>query len=648
MITIYTFDGTASPGAAIGHGETATSVPDGSEFSNFFNTAVNSGGFPATVAKRLIDEYEDSWDWYPVEYLPHRLLTRGNPMSAAHDRAVSDVTQHILSHSNDVVLVGYGQGSIPAASLYNEFRSGNLQSRRTRLLAVVNFGDMRRPLAASIAYSGVSIPPGNGVLNFSTFTQSYGQVESLVADPETLYWSLSQVDDPASTAAGRVGQLSSLIAKRLMYSTGSVLSGFSNSGFRGALGSIVQNILDTTTFTRFDMDLALPSVLTWLGYPGSSGVFLPGPDITVARVLDNRHVSYADPYTPLYENPGDKSAVDIAFEYLLSLSTVKTNTTVSVSQPKPVFFYPAAKTRLFQDLGLPFTEPSPFSYYVAGLNGNNFLWQGGVEYDPFPDLLDSSLWTVQRVSYPSAIGLVASIKQGVEATAARIASMPSNTPFALGGWGQGGGVAHRVYEQVLNGYLADRRHQLRAVVTFGSPVREVNHSYGSWSGSFDVFGSSTGGHGVLDPQIVGSESLAFDFVMPTDVFSACGDGQVGSWFSELAADVGERPLQAAADRVAGRVSGKLDQVLAASGTASWTDPYTGQSKTSPAGGSFLYAFKPPPNSDGVIPSSGDTCYQVAAKYLNRVGAQIKSQMYPQPPPMISAGNYTWFSSLPGG
>jgi hypothetical protein len=67
------------------------------------------------------------------------------------------------------------------------------------------------------------------------------------------------------------------------------------------------------------------------------------------------------------------------------------------------------------------------------------------------------------------------------------------------------------------------------------------------------------------------------------------------------------------------------------------------------GGHVMYPFFPPPNADGSIPSSGDTAYQIAAKYLNTVGQQIYALMNPTVPTRpIEKPTYQWFSSLASG
>ena len=79
-----------------------------------------------------------------------------------------------------------------------------------------------------------------------------------------------------------------------------------------------------------------------------------------------------------------------------------------------------------------------------------------------------------------------------------------------------------------------------------------------------------------------------------------------------------------------------------------TNPVTAATVPFDGGGHTMYPFFPPPNADGTIPSSGDTCYQIAARYLNAVGAQIYDQMNPTVPAPTTPAGYQWFSSLASG
>ena len=92
--------------------------------------------------------------------------------------------------------------------------------------------------------------------------------------------------------------------------------------------------------------------------------------------------------------------------------------------------------------------------HVKGVNGEFYSWDGAVANDPFPNLLNTSLWQTARVPYPaSAIDMGTSIKQGVDWTVAQIIANPG--AFALGGYSQGAAVMSNVYNECRQGRLVD-------------------------------------------------------------------------------------------------------------------------------------------------------------------------------------------------
>jgi hypothetical protein len=283
---------------------------------------------------------------------------------------------------------------------------------------------------------------------------------------------------------------------------------------------------------------------------------------------------------------------------------------------------------------------------VKGVNGEFYAWDGNTDNDPFPRLLDPNLWSYRRVEYPATIlNMAGSIKAGADWTIARIKETPG--PFALGGYSQGAAVAGAVYDACRQGELADRRSDLRGVVTFGSPVREAGHTYegsSGYSGAFDIFGSTRGSHGVFPNRLKNTEPFVYDFVMPDEVITGVSDSPMGKLWTAAAGFLLSNNLALAAASFIPVAS----MVNAAAGAISVTDPLTGATFNPGGGGHVRYPFFPPPNSDGIIPASGDTCYQIGARFLNSVGAQIKEQMNPTVPTPTTKPTYQWFSSLASG
>lgn len=364
----------------------------------------------------------------------------------------------------------------------------------------------------------------------------------------------------------------------------------------------------------------------------------------------------------------------------------------------PTFYYANGTTYLFNWFGfqlnllgqpnLIFGEPvgelvSPAIGHIAGLDGQYFLWQ---EDDPFPFLLDSSLWNFQRVPYPaSTLFIGPSIEVGVDYVINQILATPVGTPFALGGYSQGAAVMSRVYNECRQGRLADRRADLRAMVTFGNPMRELGHTFpnsSGYSGACDIPGDTQQGCGVfpaaaeidvLSPYIrrfarlQNTEDLVWDFTMPNEVISGVGDSTFGNTIGNFTKE-GLRlvPIAAVLDAFFNKAVDGAGALMSALGVAPpgvpqgtdpdgpgyktllLTDPVTGQQGYQSGGGHVMYPMFPPPNADGSIPTSGDTCYQIAAKYLNTVGARIFDERNPIVAAPTSRAALQWFTSLPGG
>lgn len=351
----------------------------------------------------------------------------------------------------------------------------------------------------------------------------------------------------------------------------------------------------------------------------------------------------------------------------------------------PVFYYACGTSYLWNTPPIVVPPPVPGTpINVKGLDGAVISWEGGIPGDPFPKLLEPTLWNYERVQYP-AQGLLAglSVEAGVDYIISQVTQTPIGTPFAVGGYSQGAAVASRIYNECRQGRLADRRADLRAVVTFGNVMREQGHTFpgsSGYSGACDVPGDTRNGHGVFPKwesndyfgmltspfiqrfaRLQNTEDLVWDFTMPNEVASGMGSSTFEGMFLQNLAGDGLRltPL----NLIAGLVGAALNGVLAKLGE--WTaaplgipqdenllvqivDALTGAVEYWSGGGHVMYAFYPPPNSDGSIPTSGDTCYQLAAKYLNTVGARIFDEQNPTVVAPTSRAALSWFTSLPNG
>lgn len=361
-----------------------------------------------------------------------------------------------------------------------------------------------------------------------------------------------------------------------------------------------------------------------------------------------------------------------------------------MTDDRPVFYYAQGTSWLFNMLGVTITmgmqlahlnlfgidlvsNPTPptATGYVKGINNDFYYWDGQIPNDPFPNLLPSSLWKVKRVPYPaSTIFIGPSIEWAVDWIIADILTTPVGTPFACGGYSQGAAVMSRIYQECRQGRLANRRADLRAVVAFGNPMREQGHGFpghSGYSGALDIAGDTISGHGVFpdinslgifDPfiqrfaRLQGTEPLFWDFTMPNEVIGGVGDSQDGQEILNFTRE-GLRvfPIWTLLNLGA---FGKMAALGVAppgveqqNGLIKITDPKTGAVSYAPGGGHVMYPHFPPPNRDGSIPTSGDTCYQLAARYLTTVGQRIYDERHPTVPAPTNPISYQWFSSLPG-
>lgn len=319
-------------------------------------------------------------------------------------------------------------------------------------------------------------------------------------------------------------------------------------------------------------------------------------------------------------------------------------------------------------------EPNPVN--VKGLDGETFYWDSYIPNDPFPQLLDNNLWQFQRVPYPAQILFMGpSIEIGVNWVIDQILATPVGTPFALGGYSQGAAVMSRVYNECRQGRLANRRADLRAMVTFGNPMREVNHTFplsSGYSGAGDVENSTRDGHGTFPAmadippsnlyvrrfaRLQNTEDLVWDFTMPAEVISGVGSSDEGKFLQQWTlAGLSENPISAAFSILEAfalwntigtqPIPGAIQDAV--TGVIKVVDAVTGALIPQTGGGHVMYPFYPPPNADGSIPASGDTCYQIAAKYLNTVGARIYDERNPVVVAPTSRAALSWFTSLPGG
>lgn len=331
---------------------------------------------------------------------------------------------------------------------------------------------------------------------------------------------------------------------------------------------------------------------------------------------------------------------------------------------RPVFYYANGTTFFANFFGIPilnFVPGTPLSPLgVKTVTGSVLEWDGAIINDPFPLLLDSTLWAYDRVDYPaSGLDMAGSMQYGVDYIVDQVLLTDVGTPFAIGGYSQGAAVASMVYNECRQGRLVERRSDLRAVVNFGNPMRQAGRTFpgsSGYSGAFDIPNSTSGSHGCFPVRLQNTEEFVWEFTMPNEVVTGVGDSYAGQLFVTAAGKFLANDLVGALVTVLSNASGLFglggktvaDLVVAAAEAVDVVNLLTDLIVPLPGGGHVMYPFFPPPNADGSIPESGDTCYQLAAKYLNSIGQQIYDQINPSIPAPTAPPSYSWFSNLPVG
>lgn len=309
---------------------------------------------------------------------------------------------------------------------------------------------------------------------------------------------------------------------------------------------------------------------------------------------------------------------------------------------------------------------------IAGLNGRTAPFSGGITNDPFPVLMNPDLWESIKVPYPaSAFPMDQSIQSGVDWLMSTITTkLPPGRPWAIGGTSQGAAVCSRIYEEVRGGALTAWADSFLCGVCFGNPMRQVNFTnpWSSYSGAFDVPGSTTGGHGSFPAswRLSGCDPDNWiEFTNPCEVITGVGDSPVGSWWQ---ASNGAFLLQTVVTPGSpGSLVFNLGTFLLGVGSSllsqglpflpnflneisKCTDPsnpgYIGPGPVTDAagntaqlagGGHVIYATNPPPGWTGP-----ETAYQLAFRHLDSLAMEWATSPTVLPPSSTLAG---WSTTL---
>ena len=317
---------------------------------------------------------------------------------------------------------------------------------------------------------------------------------------------------------------------------------------------------------------------------------------------------------------------------------------------KVAFFYctgTVSTTAEFADAsGFDYTKPGTSladSYVIPGLNGITALWNGGPSYDPFPMLLDPEIFEPRKkIAYKaSSAGFTGnlfdgtlevrtmgqSIQDGIDKVVYEITHLPNGQKFMLGGYSQGAAVMSGVYllglQPGTTGVLESYRNQFLGFTGFGNPRRQTDYRGsvgGTWSGCFDIPGSTTGGHGSFPAtgpygRLTNCEpSKWIEFAHETEAITAVGDSALGlAWTAGNNVFLG---TPTAADWLAYLVTAPLivGSALifnATAGTVAGVYDAVGKPFRVGGGGHVTYPLMPPPGN----PDNGLTSYQIAIKFL---------------------------------
>lgn len=306
----------------------------------------------------------------------------------------------------------------------------------------------------------------------------------------------------------------------------------------------------------------------------------------------------------------------------------------------------------------------------------NAPWTLEPAADPFPTMLDPDLWERREtISYPAAfLHIGACINYGRDRMIEKILALKPGQKWAMGGYSQGAAVCGAVWKSGVKpgttGPLESRAADYLGTVTFGSPVRQIDHrgaggEFGTWSGSWFDTDIHTGCGGAFPAS--GSEHTKLtdcpdewvDFTAPGDVFSSHGNSTTEqNWtqaidFALGSLDPAEFATAVFNNSLAGSVEVAARMLIA---DKVGLDPYealannffvdaNGMCFDFPGGGHTTYPMLPPPDDEGVIPTievegddgftyyapDGKTCYQLAIEFMDNLAKPFQTAPIVLPP-----------------
>lgn len=492
-IVVYTMDGTASGMNGIG-GPTSTDTSLG-------------GAFPQKLASLLQAHDSTVWEWFPVDHKAYKCLTEGKPIRIPVKTAVDIVTANIATRpaGTKFVLSGLSFGTMPVGVLYNEFRYGNLQSRRNDLIGIIQFGDAMRPRGWSVPIKGGLDPGGQGVMNVP-LTQTYGLSDALVKNPEWFYLSFAQKGDAAACVdlSGDALEVMDQLASFLYYGdTSSVLPGFTSGGIIGVAYEGLQRI-KLSSFSSMPglqwigiLASVVPVFMNWIGFV-VAGIFNAFGFINIASQL-NPHTQYDTPFTYNSMSGNSKGAVTLAYEWCLNNLPNIANPTTATAAGSKIAVYEAPGTNPTAPIYYPPVDVAKLPFY-QGLDSNTF------HYTLVQDYLNAI--------YP----LTLSVQQGVAAVSAYITANPGK--FILIGTSQGAMIMSKVYQSLMAGSLNYRLSDCLGVFLMGNPLRQSGRTFPG--------ATAVAGHGMAPAweRLTNTTDLVWEFAQSGDPVCTNGDDAI--------------------------------------------------------------------------------------------------------------------------
>lgn len=324
---------------------------------------------------------------------------------------------------------------------------------------------------------------------------------------------------------------------------------------------------------------------------------------------------------------------------------------------KVVFFYfngtdPLIAT-LLSALGQAIGTGQPLGLLnVPGITTNATWLNGNARNDPFASMLDPNIFRAYHVQYPAlAIPIAVSINVGITKLVAAINSLPQGQKFMMGGYSQGAVIAGTVYRMINGGSLSSRANDFLGGCCFGSPIRQQDFRGevgGTWSGSWDVPGSISGGRGQFSPtgtfpRLTGCDPTKWiEFADENDIFTCTGATQKSlNWTtaSNIFNDVSN--VFSVIPQLGSILQDVGDVITLGNAPNTYTDA-SGRVFQFSGSGHTAYPWRPPPGN----PDNGLTSYQIAIKWLtSKANASTVGTNLLPPTPATSGAATGWSTSL---